>query len=209
MLLTNVGEYRNGRLCHWYEVGTRRVLACDSTLNVLLIIELFADEELLEESKAQLLPLMLLAEPETALDGVTDPVSFISELLWQVCGIDVTGQHESLEKTFDWDEDAERIKASLYMAYGLDWSKACKELSFKETCDLLGMLLETKQSTPFGEALYYRTAKPPKPNKYNEEEIKAFKKMQSYFSLKSGADYEPEREANSIFDRIWKEVANG
>lgn len=209
LALTNVGERSNGRMCHWYDACGKRVLVCDSALNVLLIIEMFADESLPESMKSQLLPLMLFAEPEKALDGVVDLTALFSEILWDACGLDVTGERGDHEKIFDWEEDAERIVASLRMAYGIDWSSECGEISFKEVLNLLGALIETRQSTPFGEAIYYRSAELPKPNKYNTEERESFRKMREHFALKSSPDYKPEKEASALFDRIWEEVNNG
>lgn len=209
MKLTNTARYVKGRLCHEYEFEGRSVLVCDSMRNVLLIIEMFADEQMPEEHKAQLLPLMLFADAESALDASEDPTALIAHILWEACGLDVLSDHESEKQLFDWDEDADRIKSSLQMAYGLDWDTACNDRSFKDICSLLGMLLETQQSTPFGEALHYRTAKPPEGNKYNQKERETFFALRSHFALKGADGGNADREATAIFDRIWKEVENG
>ena len=67
-------------------------------------------------------------------------------------------------------------------------------LSYADMCSLLGMLLEADAETPFAQAVYYRTAKPPKRNKHNGDLCDAFEARRKHFALQSGRD--PELSAN-------------
>lgn len=206
--LTNKAHRVNGRLCHEYVHQGQPVMVCDSARNMLLVIELFADEELTEQHKAQLLPTMLFAYPQDALTAFENPSEMLIDVLYQACGLDASGGSESVGKTFDWDEDADRIKASLRMAYGIEWETACDEMSFMEICGLLGGLCETQQSTPFSEAIHYRVSRPPEPNKYNQKERESFLAMRDHFALSSDAK-PSDQEASALFDRLWKGASNG
>ena len=62
-------------------------------------------------------------------------------------------------------------------------------------CSLLGMLLEADTETPFQQAIYYRTAKPPKRIKTNADLCDAFEARRRHFALGT-ADDDAERSAN-------------
>ncbi len=65
------------------------------------------------------------------------------------------------------------------MAYELDWETASRDLTFAELCDLLAMLLEADSKTPFAEAVYYRTAKPPAFDGHNRAYVDTWKASQT------------------------------
>lgn len=213
--LTDTAYRKNGRLAHYYTYSGGRVLAFDSCRTALLVIELLGDQSLSEGDKLATMVQLVLAEPEeippdsliTALDAV----------LWDMAGIDLLGSRETDSggsQSFDWDEDQARIKSSLLMTYGLDWEDASRRYTFAEVCDLLSMLLEAESKTPFAEAVYYRTAKPPKRTPSNAEYVDAWKANQRRFKLhtKQAASEEREREdaaASAAFDSLWKAAMNG
>ena len=67
-------------------------------------------------------------------------------------------------------------------------------LSYADMCSLLGMMLEADTETPFQQAVYYRTAKPPKRNKHNGDLCDAFEARRKHFALES--ERAPELSAN-------------
>ena len=124
----------NGRFCTTYEYEGAEYDVCDSALNAMLVNELFADTELSEEDKQQLLPAMLFADLPAAIetagrDGFWDMVDAV---LWDAMGVDLYGTRGAAgceEPVFDWGEDAGRIRASLLQAYGLDWDAVAGSMS--------------------------------------------------------------------------------
>lgn len=207
-VLTRAATYIDGRLCHEYTHDGQPVMVCDSARNMLLVIELFSDETLTPESKANLLMVMLFPDPNEVIGRFSDIAGLLIDVVWQACGLNISNEDMSEKKVFDWDEDAARIKASLSMAYGINWDEECDKRSYMDICDLLSVLLESQQSTPFSEAVHYRTAEPPEGNKYNQKERERFFKLRKYFALKSVDEYQPDADATAIFDRIWREVGN-
>ena len=191
--LTRKTKHKNGRIVSTYEWRSHRVDVCDSARNAILVNELFSDEELAADEKAELLVCMLFPNPRETVELAGE---YIGELLavicWDAFGIDIAEDHphaaEYEPPVFDWDEDAARIKASLLQAYGLNWDNIASEFPYADMCALLGMLLEADTETPFQQAIYYRTAKPPKRTKYNADLCNAFEARQQHFALEKADD---------------------
>lgn len=177
------------RLVTEYEWHGAIVEVCDSARNILLLIELFADEEASEVQKDALLRRMLFFDPDAAFAACGgDMQALVCDVMWDVCGLDVTPNHvhsdESEPSVFDWDEDAARIRASLLSAYGIDWDASADSITYANLCDLLGALLESRSDTPFQQAVYYRTAEPPKRNRDNGDYVDQWLDAREYFELK-------------------------
>lgn len=173
-----------------YDWNGGRVWVRDSAKRALLVIELFADESVRPEQKALWLPHMMFADPPAARDAAgDDPQGMAAHIAWEAYGIDITGgrSRDAGAAAFDWVQDAARIRASLMSAYGLDWDRASRSLSFCDLCGLLGSLMETAESSPFAEAVSARLAKPPKPTKWNREEREALEARKRHFALKTAA----------------------
>lgn len=192
--LTRKSKRVNGSLVSEYEWRGNRVGVRDSARNALLVIELFKDEQLTPDEKATLLVRMLFPEPaktvELAGDGLGDLLACI---VWDAFGLDISEDQrhasEYEKPVFDWVEDAARIRASLLQCYGIDWETAASSMSYADTCALLGSLLESDSETPFQQAVYYRTAKPPKPTKYNKDTRRAFDARARHFALGQSRDH--------------------
>lgn len=210
--LTTPSERIDGRLCHRYAWRGREVPVCDSMANMLLVIELFGDEELAPREKARLLVPMLF--PESLADGIVRDAGdglwdLVQQVLWDACGLDVTGERDcSGDKVFDWEEDAARIQASVMSAYHMEWGEFSRGRSFADGCALLGELLESGGDTPFARAVAYRVGKPPKRTKYNGEQVRAWNEARDHFALGSdGGSDAMEREnaaASSLFASLRK-----
>lgn len=173
-----------GRAVSTYEYGGARVEVYDSARSALLVIELFADEDMRPWEKAALLPAMLFPDPEAARAAAgDDPQGMVSRILWDAFGLDSDGTRGSEQPAFDWKQDAARIRASLLAAYGVSWDDVAGSMPFCEVCGLLSSLMESGEPTPFAEAVRARLAKPPKATKANKAEREAFEARRRHFAL--------------------------
>lgn len=198
--LTRKTKHKNGRLVSTYDWRGIQVDVHDSARNAILVIELFRDEELTPDEKAQLLIRMLFPDPaETVAMAGGQLGELLIHITWEAFGLDISadGRHASEQEAavFDFEEDAGRIRASLLQCFGIGWDEASRQLSYADMCSLLGMLLEADTETPFQQAIYYRTAKPPKRIKTNADLCDAFEARRRHFALGT-ADDDAERSAN-------------
>lgn len=213
--LTDKALRVNGKLAHRYEYGGGTVTVYDSCRNALLVIELLGDQSLSPSDKSELLFRMLFPKPDQI--PAEKALEIADSVLWDMACIDLLDTREKASggaQAFDWDEDAMRIRASLLMAYGLDWETASRDLTFAEVCDLLGMLLEADSKTPFAEAVYYRTAKPPAFDGHNKAYVDAWKESQKRYRLHTAAAVTEERKredaaASAAFSSLWKAANRG
>lgn len=207
--LTSESLWVDGKLAHAYEWSGGTVTVWDSARNMLLVIELFQDEAFTPDEKADLLLRMLFPHQDEV-----DPEHFdtmLIEVLWDACGLDLDGSHESAAdgpQAFDWVEDAGRIRASLQMAYSADWDDLSRRLSFAEVCDLLGMLVESEQRTPFADAVAYRVAKTPDRAKYGDDYVDAWLERRDYYRLHREPTKEEQTRADQkltdLFNSLWE-----
>lgn len=191
--LTRKTNHRNGHLVSTYSWNGQQVDVYDSARNGILIIELFQDEELQPDEKAQLLVRMLFPDVSSTLAMAGDQIGeLLIHIVWEAFGLDISldGRHSAEHEpaVFDFEEDAARIRASLLQCFGIDWDEASRALSYADMCSLLGMLLEADTETPFQQAIYYRTAKPPKRTKHNADLCDAFEARAKHFALEKAAD---------------------
>jgi len=206
MTLSQKPQWIGGKLAHTREVMGQEVTVFDSARNVLKVIDLFADTLLPAFVKERVLYAILFPYPE---EVQTDQM--LSETLWEVCKLDITGTHTVESHAFDWHEDEARIRASLRMAYGIDWDTECDRISFAEACGYLQCLMESDLKTPFQQAVYYRLATPPKSDKYNQGQVADFNAKARHYALESTADQREisnDQSASRMFEALW-EVANG
>ena len=188
--LTRKTNHRNGHPVSTYSWNGQQVDVYDSARNGVLIIELFQDEELQPDEKVQLLVRMLFPDTAEALAIAGEQTGeLLIHIVWEAFGLDISedqrhaSEHEPA--VFDFAEDAGRIRASLLQCFGIDWDEASRSLSYADMCSLLGMLLEADTETPFQQAIYYRTAKPPKRTKTNADLCNAFETRAKHFALNS------------------------
>lgn len=183
------------RLVSRYTWRGTPIEVCDSARNVLAIIELFADEEQPAERKQEKLLRWLFFDTQAAIEAAgNDLQELVSDVMWDVCGLDVTPDHihttEDGSPAFDWDEDAARIRASLLSAYGIDWDAKASSMTYSAVSDLLGALLEADSQTPFQQAVIYRKSDPPKRTKHNGDLVDAWNARREHFALKGISDDE-------------------
>lgn len=177
----------NGRYCNAYRYEGAEIDVCDSALDAVLVAELFADEALDPAEKEALFPAMVLADPDGAIAavGAGSFWDMLDSVSWDAFGLDLLGRRaEQVEEpVFDWAEDAGRIRASLLQAYGVSWDEAAPRTSYADMCDLLAGLMEAGE-TPLQQAVYYRTAEPPRETRYNRDTVEAFRARREHFRLR-------------------------
>lgn len=161
-----------------YEGKSIRVY--DDARTALTIIDLFSDETISIDLKYDILMKLLFVNPHGVVDGIADIQGLLVLAVEKVCALDITGGNPTEEKVIDWAKDSQYIKASMWQTYG----KSLDEISEAVTLPELGsMIALCPRETPIGQAIYYRTAQPPKPTKYNSEEIKDFRERQRFWAL--------------------------
>lgn len=118
-------------------------------------------------------------------------VELVRDALWDVFGVDVDGSHAD-ETGGDalWDpvEDASRIRATLRMAYGVDWDE---ERGTMPWSDFLALVGGAPLETPLGQAMHYRNPKTrPKPGKRgaNREQVAAWDRASDFYRIRREPD---------------------
>ena len=184
-----------------YEVRGRRVRVKDSLRTFLSVCRLLADDRLDVFGRMVILLPMVIENPDGFLDAFGDEShEALADIVWDAFSIDLTGERavDKAEKVIDWDEDKARIVATVRAAYTLSYDEFL-DTPFNEARALIGM---APHDTPMGQALYYRTAEPPRRTKHNKEEVERFRKMKEAYRLgKSHADNANDR-ATSEFDML-------
>ena len=104
--------------------------------------------------------------------------------VWDMCGLDLSGDRPHETPLWDLEEDAARIRTSFRQAYGIEWDEVRGRISFAEFVALVG---GCPQDTPLGAAIHYRNpATKPKPTKYNRQEVEAWNAAHKAFELGKG-----------------------
>lgn len=186
MKLTQKTSKVDGRRVVHYDWHGKEVLVRDDADTGLQVIALLNEDIDPQEKFAQLLTSLFIDIQQ--LENIEDLAGLLSLVCWETIGLDIRGDYAdeiSKEKVLDWEDDAEYIEASLLAAYGLSWEVARYEFGYRQICSMLGLI---DRDTPMGQALYYRTADPPRPNKYNEEEVRNWRKAHDFWALKSKKD---------------------
>ncbi|MEG2932718.1 MAG: Gp15 family bacteriophage protein [Gordonibacter sp.] len=179
----------DGRIAHVYRVLNRNLRVIDGFEIGLLVSDLFEDALFDTNEKQAILLQMIFPDPSGFLSAFNgNQEEALSDTLWQAFGIDVSGDKPHEKPIIEWEQDAERIKATMLMAYGLDWEEARSRISYRDMCSLLG---QAPHETPMGQALYYRTAKQPKATKHNREQIADFNRAKKHYAIREKNIYAP------------------
>ena len=172
------------RTAHTYIYNGKQVQVFDDARTCFSILRLFEDEELFPETKINILLKLLFPDAAQIVEDFGNLDDLLSDVLWTVCSLDIDGSHADEcggKEVIDWKADEPYIRASVFAAYGRSWDEICENTTLKEVIDLVSLC---PSETPIGQALYYRTAKPPKETKYNHEQVKDFKKRQEFWRIK-------------------------
>lgn len=156
----------------------------DDAEAALRLTAALSDETLMDAVRTRVVMELLFVDAvAVAAHGFDDPEGLVRECLWQVAGIDADGSRaegDLGERVIDWDADADYVRASVWQAYGVSAEDMLRRTSMREFARLVGMC---PRETPIGAALYYRTAPEPKATKYNEEQIRDFRRAKAFWRL--------------------------
>lgn len=194
---------RRYRLIGWEGL---RVRVFDDAATALKIIDLLNDRTVVAHVKADIAAALLFPDPQAVAARVSDVEGLIAECVKEVALVDMRGGGDGADKVIDLEQDAEIIYASLWNAYGMPFEDMARKATLEE---VLGIMSCVPHETPLGQALYYRTAEPPKRTKYNEGEIREFRKRQKFWKLKAEGGGEPDAAGNdamtAMFDSLGRQ----
>ncbi|HIS39958.1 MAG TPA: hypothetical protein IAC12_03835 [Candidatus Aphodovivens avistercoris] len=180
MRLTEPIRRRNGRLVADVEGHE----AYSDAVAALRLLEI-TGEEAAPADKTWVAWRVVFVDAESASK---DGPGLLARAAWELYGIDLDGSHASEcggKRVIDWEADAQRIAASVRQVYGVTWEQFARETAFRDACAMIGML---PRDTPMGTAIHYRTAKAPRFNGKNGEQVAAFKRAQRAFAIDGGGD---------------------
>lgn len=197
-----------------YEWEGKNIRSYDCALTGLKLIELFKDEDIDPVTKNFIMLNLLFPDPKKVVEAVNDLHGLLALLAWEVAGMDITGEHAKEaagERVFDFEQDESIIRVSLYQAYGRPWDEIAREVTYRELMAMMGFI---SQDTPLGRAIYYRTAKEPKPTKYNAEQIREFRERKAFWRLQENRQPADRMEAmnnvaNDAFAALERAAKNG
>ena len=177
---------RSRRLDDGIAAGTRvdtvaGVPMRDSAAAFLRFQRLMADESLTPNERWAVAKMLLFPE------GASDDDA--SAALWEAFGVDVDGSHADecggTSAAFDWVADAGRIRTSIRQQFGIDWDEVASTMRMTDVLDMLSALMESG-STPFQQAVYYRTAR--RPQNMSPDSARAWDERVRHFDFNSSAD---------------------
>lgn len=164
------------------------VLVRDDALTIIRVIGVLTDDGMTDEQRRdEFLTLFFVDWTDAWCACDYDAAEFVrmrDAAVWDICGLDLTGNRPHETPLWDLEEDAARIRISFRQAYGIEWDEVRGRISFAEFVALVG---GCPQDTPLGAAIHYRNpATKPKPTKYNRQEVEAWNAAHKAFELGKG-----------------------
>lgn len=152
-----------------YPWNGEEVLVRDDALTIIRVIEVLTDEGKSDDQRRdEFLALFFVDWTDAWCACDYDAAEFVrmrDAAVWDMCGLDLSGDRPHETPLWDLEEDAARIRTSFRQAYGIEWDEVRGRISFAEFVALVG---GCPQDTPLGAAIHYRNpATKPKPTKYN------------------------------------------
>ncbi|MGM2815374.1 Gp15 family bacteriophage protein [Bacillus cereus group sp. Bce007] len=179
--------------------------------NVLLLFELFDDENVNERMKFDIALNMLVVDKVSInqLDG-EQKAQFLIGILKDKLDIDLEdlAKHKEKEQeeekeptipTVDFVVDAERIFSSFLFDYNVDLIEQQGKMQWNKFISLFRNL---SSKSPMGQALHYRTCEIPKKDKHNDEERKRIKKMKEIYELPKAKEIRERQEFEAFQKRM-------
>lgn len=184
MPLFSDARYEDGRRTSEVPWEGASVRVNDDAETALRLVAALSDEGLMDSVRSAVVMELLFRDPVAVVrHGFSDLEGLVRECLWRVAGIDADGsraEETQGERVIDWDADADCVRASVWQSYGVSAEDMMRRTSMREFGRLVGMC---PRETPIGTALYYRTAEEPKQTKYNEDQVRAFRKARAFWRL--------------------------
>lgn len=171
-----------GGICERVRFG-RRWYRCKASYDaVLRVQELFRDEALDQRDKVSLAVMELVKSPAARLLTAAEQVLLLQQVYDTQVKVPPRPQisRRGNIRVLDFGQDAEYIYASFLQAYGLDLIEQRGKLHWKKFFALFEGLPD---DTKIRQIMRIRSAEPPRPNKYNQEEIRSLMELKSYYAL--------------------------
>lgn len=175
------GILENG-ICERIRFG-RRWYRCHASYDaVLRVQELFRDDALDQRDKVNLAVRELVSSRKARLLTSTEQVLLLQQVYDTQIRVPARPQvsRQGNLRVLDFNLDAEYIYASFLQAYGLDLIQLRGKLHWKKFFALFEGLPD---DTKIRQIMQIRSAQPPKPNRYNQEEIRNLMELKSYYAL--------------------------
>ncbi|HDR7795310.1 TPA: hypothetical protein QCY19_003981 [Bacillus luti] len=192
----------------WNGVRLELNLAFD---NILLLFELFEDENIGEYLKTDIALNMLIVDKVIAnqLD-VERKLMLLLDILKDKLDIDLAPltkkkkEDEEEEKapvipTVDFVVDAERIFSSFLFDYNIDLIEQQGKMQWNK---FLSLFRNLSSESPMGQAIHYRTCEIPTKDKYNTDERKRIKKMKGIYELPKAKEIREQQEFEAFQKRM-------
>lgn len=165
--------------------------------NVLLLFEMFDDQELYEHEKTFLALQLLINEyEELPLESYEEAFELFKYVLKEFLEIDLdqkSNDGETNIKVYDFKKDAELIYASFFAVYKLDLFEMQGKLHWKK---FQALLTHLDDNSPFKQVIGYRVMKVPSEKEVSREYRQHVLKMKNIYSL------EEVKDATSVFDSL-------
>lgn len=166
--------------------------------NILLLFEMFDDEEIEDHEKVFLTFQMLIFEHEhLKFDTYEEAYELFKYLLREFLYIDLDNQSsdgQSKVKMYDYQKDAELIFASFFAVYNMDLAQQQGKLHWKK---FQALLTHLDDNSPFKKVIGYRVMKVPSEKESSKDYRQHVLKMKSLYSLDDGP-----QDATSVFDSL-------
>lgn len=167
--------------------------------NILLLFELFDDEDVNELDKIFLsLRLLIIEYDNLNLESYDEALELFKYILFEFLNIDLDredhDEDDKPQKVHDFKKDAELIYASFFAVYKLDLFELKGKLHWRKFLSLLTYL---DDNSPFKQVIGYRTMKIPSPDEASKEYITHVRKMKEIHSLEDGP-----RDVTHVFDSL-------
>lgn len=149
--------------------------------NILLLFELFDDEEVDEYTKIFLSLQLLIHEYDDSLfDTYEEAFELFKYIMLEFLGIDLDEEKDGIVKVFDYQKDAELIYASFQAVYKMDLFDLKGKLHWKK---FIALLVNLDDNSPFKKVIGYRTMKVPTEKEASREYIQHVRRMKQIHSL--------------------------
>lgn len=131
-----------------YPWNGEEVLVRDDALTIIRVIEVLTDEGKSDDQRRdEFLALFFVDWADAWCACDYDAAEFVrmrDAAVWDMCGLDLTGDRPHETPLWDLEEDAARIRTSFRQAYGIEWDEVRGRISFAEFVALVGGCPQTR-----------------------------------------------------------------
>lgn len=161
--------------------------------NILLLFEMFDDEELYEHEKVFIALQLLIDEYDDLLiSSFEETFELFKYVMKEFLDINLDEKAENQTKFMDYVKDAELIYASFFAVYKLDLFELRGKLHWRK---FQALLTHLDDNSPFKQVIGYRTMKTPSEKESSKEYRQHVIKMKQIYALEN-------KNADEVFDAL-------